>query len=486
MYRPTAVLMLATGLSLYSQVACARPTDAAPATRILPSPATVARRLGGPIEPTVPPLPTSPLEVKIQAIEPLKLDQAIAAGLERSTQLQLARVAIEKSQAVVRQREASLFPTVSFSGSYTYNQLASSKVSSALLNRTGAGSISSVVSQTETAPFSEQVQLSYTIFSSGLVGNQILAARESLDSTLLDYERTRQELLKSMITAYFDLQEADGNVQIGEASVRSAGASLRDAKAQEAAGTGTHFSVLQAEVQLANAQQELLGYQNTRIVAQRELARQLNFPSPTDVTAADTVEKSTTWGQTLEETILQAYRNRVELAQYLAQERSAQAQAAAYSSSLGPQLSLVLTGQAYDNTLDAVSGIYTGYSAAAQVSWSLFDGGAAQAQAEQSNADGKTARINYTNTRNTIRYDVESAYSSMLTSTLQIDTTTTAITSAEEALRIARLRFQAGIGTQTDVITADRDLTEARVNRLQAIVSYNRAIASLRRATNTL
>jgi len=50
-------------------------------------------------------------------------------------------------------------------------------------------------------------------------------------------------------------------------------------------------------------------------------------------------------------------------------------------------------------------------------------------------------------------------------------------------LRLARLRFQAGVGTQTEVIDAETDLTRAEGNRVKAILDYNRAMASLQRAT---
>jgi len=52
---------------------------------------------------------------------------------------------------------------------------------------------------------------------------------------------------------------------------------------------------------------------------------------------------------------------------------------------------------------------------------------------------------------------------------------------AKEALRLARLRFQSGVGTQTDVINAENDLTTAEGNRVTAILDYNRSLAQLER-----
>ena len=52
---------------------------------------------------------------------------------------------------------------------------------------------------------------------------------------------------------------------------------------------------------------------------------------------------------------------------------------------------------------------------------------------------------------------------------------------ATESLRLARLRFQAGVGTQTDVINSQRNLTTARSQYLQAIIGYNQSYNSLQK-----
>jgi outer membrane protein TolC len=51
---------------------------------------------------------------------------------------------------------------------------------------------------------------------------------------------------------------------------------------------------------------------------------------------------------------------------------------------------------------------------------------------------------------------------------------------------LARLRFQAGVGTQTDRLNAETRLTRARGNVLIAIIGYNRALAALNRAVSNL
>jgi outer membrane protein TolC len=66
-----------------------------------------------------------------------------------------------------------------------------------------------------------------------------------------------------------------------------------------------------------------------------------------------------------------------------------------------------------------------------------------------------------------------------------VQTSSVALNQAREALNLARLRFQAGVGTQTEVIAAENDLTRAEGNRVTAILDYNRALANLQRSVTS-
>jgi OMF family outer membrane factor len=57
------------------------------------------------------------------------------------------------------------------------------------------------------------------------------------------------------------------------------------------------------------------------------------------------------------------------------------------------------------------------------------------------------------------------------------------VISARESLRLARLRFQAGVTTQREVVDNQRDLTQAEVAYSSALADYNRQLAEIRRRT---
>ena len=82
--------------------------------------------------------------------------------------------------------------------------------------------------------------------------------------------------------------------------------------------------------------------------------------------------------------------------------------------------------------------------------------------------------------------EVEEGFFELEASFDNIGTAELGLEQAREALRLARLRFQAGVGTQLEVINSQTDLTRAEINLLVAILNYNRALSELQRSVSNL
>jgi OMF family outer membrane factor len=117
------------------------------------------------------------------------------------------------------------------------------------------------------------------------------------------------------------------------------------------------------------------------------------------------------------------------------------------------------------------------------VSWSIFDGGRARALYRQSKQKAQEDAFSFSKTRDQIRLEVETSFFDLLTNNRNIITTSNEVLSARESLRLARLRFQAGVTTQREVVDTQRDLTQAEVRYSSAITNYNKSLAELRRRT---
>ncbi|MBW4538177.1 MAG: TolC family protein [Myxacorys chilensis ATA2-1-KO14] len=332
---------------------------------------------------------------------------------------------------------------------------------------------------------SGSLQLNYDLYTSGLRNANLRAAERQVRASELALERTRQQLRLDVSGDYYDLQDADEQVRINQAAVANAQANVNDALAQERAGLGTRFDVLRAQVNLANAQQQLTNAQATQVIRRRQLSQRLSLPEYANVTAADPVEVAGSWALPLEDSIVLAYRNRSELEEQLVQRDISEQQRRAVLSANGPTLSASADyGFSQGFGSDASTG--DNYTFALQAQWNLFDGGATIARARQREKDKEIAESRFAQNRNTIRFEVEQSYANLQANLVNIATTEQAVTQALEALRLAVLRLQAGVGTQTERINAETDLTRARGNRVSAIIGYNRSLAQLRRAVSNL
>jgi len=296
----------------------------------------------------------------------------------------------------------------------------------------------------------------------------------------LDVERLSEDIRLNVATAYYNLQQADEQIRISQSAVENAEASLKDAMALERAGVGTRFDVLRSQVNLANSKQSLTSAISQRQIARRQLAPLLNLSQSVSITAADPVKLAGLWQHPLETSIISAYQNRPELQENLAQRNISAAQRKQALASLGPQVSLVGSYNLLDQFNDGISA-KDGYSVGVQATLSLYDGGAAKAQAAQSQSNIAIAETQFSEQKNQIRFQVEQAYSTQASNLENVQTSNVALEQAKESLRLARLRFQAGVGTQTDVINAENDLTTAEGNRVKAILDYNRALTQLQR-----
>lgn len=92
------------------------------------------------------------------------------------------------------------------------------------------------------------------------------------------------------------------------------------------------------------------------------------------------------------------------------------------------------------------------------------------------------ARLATTEAQLAAEVDVRSAYSSFQEATELADASQKVVAQAEEAVRLATARYNAGTATQLDVLQAQVDLTTARTNQVQAYYTYNVAVARLRKA----
>jgi OMF family outer membrane factor len=323
---------------------------------------------------------------------------------------------------------------------------------------------------------------------------QIAAARDRYEQARDSYAIALRDLRLETSTDYFNLQEADEGVRIGQASVRASLVSLRDARARFNAGVNTKLEVLEAETQLARDRNILTSKLGDQDRSRRLLASKLDLPQDITPTAATPARPLGSWQPSLQESIIAAFNFREELDSLLLDISINNSEANASLAAVQPVLSFVNTsstsrreGQSGKTSLgeidmdDYVWSVEN--STALTATWRLFDGGRARAQYRRSKQAAEESTYRFARTRDSIRLEVEQSFFGLRTAVQNIQTTGSEVLSARESLRLSQLRVQAGVSTQREVVNNQRDQTNAELRYAGAIRDYNTSLAQLRRRT---
>lgn len=431
-------------------------------------------------------LPLDPSQVVLSETLALTLAEVVAVALHNNPALQTQAVALLQQQEALKQQQAQRLPSLSFNSNIQHTGTDTDVLDT---NATLPSAASD--STRDITTFNGSVRLDYDLYDPDRRPS-IRAAEQQVRQSELLLEQAREQLRLDATSDYYQLQNSDEQVRIADGAVAAAQRSLEDAIQLERAGVGTKFAVLQAEVQLANEQQNLVNAQANRRKAQRQLAQRLNLPPDTNLVAADTVTPAGQWPLALGDSIIRAFENRPELEQSRVAREISDAQRQVALAATRPTLGL-FSQYTLDTNLSETSSNGTDthqdtfsrqYAIGINLNWRFFDGGAARASARQQELGRETAELEFADNRNQIRQQVENAYYDLEANQQNIATANLGVGQARDALCLARLRFQAGVGTQIDVINAERDLTRAEGNLATAIVNYNLALAQMQRATS--
>ena len=478
-----------TPLPLAPEVKGARPKSdagvlAPAATKLDPS----LQRLAAPATLA---LPNKPEQVRIVELRPLALKDVENLAEVNNPNLKAIASQVDQAQSNLRTQIAAWYPSLSLNAngfpSYTGgNQRRTENTTDFAGNTT----------RTTTYSYTDRWAMGATLTAQWDVINpqrvpQIAAARDQFEQSKNQYLIALRELRLQAAQAYFQLQLSDDNVRIGQESVRASLVSLRDARARFQAGVATKLEVLEAETQLARDQQILTNALADQSIARRNLARLLDLPQNVSPTAKEPLRPLGVWTPSLQESVIAAYAFREELDNALLDISAANSQANSALGSVQPFLSIFnnLDGFRFDGVENVVvdlpgrSGWAVENTIGLQATWNIFDGGAARAQYRQAKQRAQENGFRFAETRDRLRFEVEESFYQLRQANRNIQTTSREVISSRESLRLARLRFQAGVSTQREVVDNQRDLTQAELRYAGALAEYNNNLALLRRRT---
>ena len=287
------------------------------------------------------------------------------------------------------------------------------------------------------------------------------------------------DMLMTVTQNYYNLILAETLLQIRIQAVRTSEEQLRRNQDRFHSGLATNLDVLQSETQLSTDKQSLVDQQVNRRSSAISLADSLYANLGEDFIPEEMLIRKIRLIDprlNIADILQLAIDHRPELKQY--EELRLAARKAIMVSAANLQPTLLLSGNIYG--IGPPSNVQALNLFSVNVNWRLRGFGTVDAMnVEQARWQARQARLQAQKELQTVLNQVRNSYLQILDKERNIEETSKQCASALEELRLAELRKSHGLGLNLDVITGQRDYTQALVAKAQAIINFNIAQAQL-------
>jgi TolC family type I secretion outer membrane protein len=321
--------------------------------------------------------------------------------------------------------------------------------------------------------------LTYLLYDFGERESRVKAAEYQALAAALSQNRVLQDVVLLVEQSYYRYLGFDALVRSNELFVKSVMTSLDATQRRREGGLATAADVYRAETQVAQAQLNLTRSKGELDKARGSLASAVGLPVNVAL-RIQTLEGEPRIREITESltTILdRAKANRPDLIAAEAQARSARAQAEAASRSGLPTLSVsATTGRSFyrgDKPFTDTNSVLL------NLSIPIFTGFNHTYTVRQAEARAAAAEASRDALVRQAELEVWQSYYDVQTAADGVTTTAVQLRAARQTAEATLARYQSGFGSLLDLVTAQVDESNARVQRIQSFLDWFTAIARL-------
>jgi outer membrane protein len=276
---------------------------------------------------------------------------------------------------------------------------------------------------------------------------------------------------------FFDALAASQLVKVREASVRRAEEQLKVSVAKLRAGSATRSDSLRSLVTLGTTQLDLIQSQTDLTTAEAGLARLIGERGRVHAT------DDSAFYQVAAPLDTAAVRLEAESRSPKVQEAAANATAAradlrASRAAYWPTLNLSAS-TAWNGSRSTDYNLFNQRQVSLGLRWTLFNGFDRELAVAQRSAGLDLAEANSADAQRQVDSDLTSQIAALDAARTKIDITQTSVAAATEDLRVQQERYRLGVATIVDVLTSQEALNQAEVDVVVARFDYLRAKAQL-------
>ena len=404
----------------------------------------------------------------------LSLKEAVQIALERSASLHAAGEGIKGADYLRKSAFADFLPTFRTEYGFTY-------LNTQPFFTTAAGIRATVGTRSN---YSWTTGLDQPLFKGGALYWSYRLAKLGVDLSTVFFELVKQDLVLRVKEAYFNILKAEKIRQVALRSVEQLEAGLKFSKAFYDVGIIAKNSLLQTQVELAQAKQDLTKAEVELDVAKASFNTLLRRDVRMEVKVEDILEYRP-MEVPFEECLEKARKSRPELRETELNVKSAEKEVRLARSEYFPSVNLSFN---YERVGDdpGVSGSRfedeDGWTFMATARYTFWQWGKKRQLVREKETRLVQAEDAKVQVEDSVSLEVKDAYLRLREARDKIGVAEVAIEQAEENFRMNQERFKEQVATSTDVLDAQTLLTQARSNYFNALSDYNIAWARLDRA----
>ena len=425
----------------------------------------------------------------------LSIEEAVTRAVRLSDETRLAAAQLNLTEAQITTARAAGLPQLRLNGTYTQ-----------VIENARAKIVGSVFGQSFT--YNTNANLSQTLFQGGRIFAGTRAASDVRQSARYDQAEVRARVSVDIQRAYFQALLTDRLYDIQVRNLALADDRLKQVERLESGGRAARYDVLRARVERTNQEPGLIQARSDRELAVLAVKRILNLPidQPLVLTSALDPEALQAFVMTVaNDSSRDPVRASVRSAEALVEARGEGVRIA--RADLMPTVSAffqtgylalpsnngvpTVWGQASNSLCPAGSaatricqnnGWFPDRNFGLQISWPLFDGLRAKGNIDLAQAQRRVAELQLSQEREQVQVERAEARAEFARARSAYEAQRDNAREAEEADRLAALRFERGLDTQLEASAVQLQLLIAQTNEARSIFDLYIAAADLARA----
>lgn len=399
--------------------------------------------------------------------------EAVQFALQQNPDSQIALQRIIQAEAVAKSVQASDYPLILIKAEYsqTNNPMYS------------FGNILNQGAFDDTIDFNEPGQTDNLLLKAEMLYRFYNGGRDSADQRRTEAEvevananmnGVHESLSFQVVKGYQSIIQALKMVDVRKEAMAAISASLEVGQARFEAGDMLKQDLLNLELQKSRESENLIRSSHNLELAKRSFLNLLGMEGQ-DLKINLTVGSEQSPPEVID------YSRRFELGRLQAIEAAASAAIEKARGSKFPSVDGFMSyqmdhGWELDESGDS-------WMAGVRVNYTLFDGNRRSFEVARSHAKLKEIKALLKKTELALSLDIENARLTYQQAKERLTVTSKIVEVAEEAARLARVRFKEGVILSSDLIDFEMRLTDGRARHLTAEADSQVAIANLRRAT---